>query len=255
MDSVAHLSQGSCHRLLGKLQRSLCKFCGKRLSHASSICRLWLELFGPEADTQVFADDQEKADKTKLKFFKISEAGLLDAARDSWAANVLTNNNNSWLVRLPEDIAPGNYVLRHEIIALHVASQPNGAQNYPFCFSLAVSSQGTKNPDGIPATQFYKASDPGVTFDLTRKYDSYKIPGASFAISPFCCRALVCVRHGRQTPNRTMLTGKPQLDAAPLVLRSLASVTDEARTDQSHVVGHPELGEADRCCGPTSSRS
>ncbi|KAI1139599.1 glycoside hydrolase family 61 protein [Hypoxylon sp. FL0543] len=119
----------------------------------------------------------ETADKTKLNFFKIGEAGWIDKASDLWAANVLTNNNNSWLIRIPEDIAPGNYVLRHEIIALHAAGNANGAQAYPFCFNLAIDSKGTANPAGIPATQFYKANDPGIKFDLFSHPTAYVIPG------------------------------------------------------------------------------
>lgn len=101
----------------------------------------------------------------------------MDQATDVWGATQLTNNNNSWLVRIPTDIAPGNYVLRHEIIALHASGQPNGAQNYPSCFSLAISSEGTENPDGILATEMYKADDPGILFDLFGKRDGYTIPG------------------------------------------------------------------------------
>ncbi|OTA65412.1 lytic polysaccharide monooxygenase [Hypoxylon sp. EC38] len=119
----------------------------------------------------------ETADKTKLNFFKIGEAGWIDKASDLWAANILTNNNNSWLIRIPEDIAPGNYVLRHEIIALHAAGNANGAQAYPFCFNLAIDSKGTANPAGIPATQFYKANDPGIKFDLFSHPTAYVIPG------------------------------------------------------------------------------
>ncbi|KAL7624248.1 hypothetical protein AAE478_005807 [Parahypoxylon ruwenzoriense] len=119
----------------------------------------------------------ETVDKTKLKFFKIGESGWLDQASDLWAANVLTNNNNSWLVRIPEDIAPGNYVLRHEIIALHAAANPNGAQSYPFCYNLAIDSKGTAKPDGIPAGELYGASDPGIKFDLFSHQTAYIIPG------------------------------------------------------------------------------
>lgn len=52
---------------------------------------------------------------------------------------VLTNmcvciaNNLTATVAIPSDIAPGNYVIRHEIIALHSAGQENGAQSYPQC--------------------------------------------------------------------------------------------------------------------------
>lgn len=52
---------------------------------------------------------------------------------------ILTNmcvciaNNLTATVAIPSDIAPGNYVIRHEIIALHSAGQENGAQSYPQC--------------------------------------------------------------------------------------------------------------------------
>lgn len=42
-------------------------------------------------------------------------------------------NNLTATVAIPSDIAPGNYVIRHEIIALHSAGQENGAQSYPQC--------------------------------------------------------------------------------------------------------------------------
>ncbi|KAI1851752.1 hypothetical protein JX265_010986 [Neoarthrinium moseri] len=119
----------------------------------------------------------ETVDKTKLKFFKIQEVGFIDPASDLWAANVLASNNNSWLVRIPSDIAPGNYVLRHEIIALHAAGGTNGAQAYPFCYNLAIDGTGSAKPDGIPATQFYKANDPGIKFDLFSHPTTYVIPG------------------------------------------------------------------------------
>lgn len=36
-------------------------------------------------------------------------------------------------VLIPEDIAPGDYLLRAEVIALHVASATGGAQFYMSC--------------------------------------------------------------------------------------------------------------------------
>jgi cellulase len=147
----------------------LCKFRHpQRLLHATPSC-------SNQADGT--SEPQETVDKTKLKFFKIQESGFLDVASDLWAANVLMNNNNSWLVKVPTDIAPGNYVLRHEIIALHAAGNVNGAQDYPFCFNLAIDSTGTASPDGIPATQLYKATDPGIKFDLFNHPTTYIIPG------------------------------------------------------------------------------
>lgn len=40
-------------------------------------------------------------------------------------------NGFSWNVKVPSSLASGSYVLRHEIIGLHSAGNPNGAQNYP----------------------------------------------------------------------------------------------------------------------------
>ena len=96
---------------------------------------------------------------------------------------MLLQNNLTWHVRIPLDIAPGNYVLRHEMIALHAAGNKDGAQNYPFCFSLAISSDGTKNPDGVLGTSLYKNTDPGVLYDLFTRHSTYVIPGVSAAPS------------------------------------------------------------------------
>lgn len=82
----------------------------------------------------------ETVDKTTLKWFKIDGVGLIDPTKITngyWGSDVMIANNNSWTVVIPPTIAKGNYVLRHETIALHAAGQSNGAQNYAFCFNLA----------------------------------------------------------------------------------------------------------------------
>ena len=73
--------------------------------------------------------DCERVDKTKLQFFKIAEAGVIDGLVNggTWASDALVANQSSWTVAIPTNIAAGNYVLRHEIIALHSAGEP---QNY-----------------------------------------------------------------------------------------------------------------------------
>lgn len=42
-------------------------------------------------------------------------------------------------VLIPEDIAPGDYLLRAEVIALHVASSTGGAQFYMSCCKFTSS--------------------------------------------------------------------------------------------------------------------
>ncbi|WZH46568.1 nitrate reductase NADH [Fusarium acuminatum] len=121
----------------------------------------------------------ETVDKNDLEFFKISAQGLIDMSMHSgkWAADVLVSNDFSWTVQIPADLAPGNYVLRHEIIALHGSGQPNGAQSYPQCFNLKVTGDGDLAPAGVKGTQLYKADDPGILFNLYTTPLSYKIPG------------------------------------------------------------------------------
>lgn len=121
----------------------------------------------------------ETVDKTSLDFFKISQAGLLDMTLQSgrWADDVLLSNNFQWTVQIPATLAAGNYVLRHEIIALHGAGQPNGAQNYPQCFNIQVTGGGNLSPSGVKGTALYKSNDPGVLFNLYTSSLTYTIPG------------------------------------------------------------------------------
>ncbi|KAK6723729.1 hypothetical protein SNK04_002575 [Fusarium graminearum] len=122
-----------------------------------------------------------KVDKTSLKFFKIAEAGMTSGGK--FASDDLIAAGNTWEVTVPTSIKAGNYVLRHEIIALHAAGQENGAQNYPQCFNLEVESDGTAEPAGVAGTSLYTASEKGIVFDLYNNPTSYPIPGPKMNIA------------------------------------------------------------------------
>ncbi|PLB49832.1 hypothetical protein P170DRAFT_426699 [Aspergillus steynii IBT 23096] len=118
-------------------------------------------------------------DKTELKFFKIDGVGLVDNSEvpGTWGDDQLIENDNSWLVQIPESIAPGEYVLRHELIALHGAQTEGGAQNYPQCFNLKVSGSGTDEPKGVAGTELYKADGAGIEVNIYSSISSYTVPG------------------------------------------------------------------------------
>jgi hypothetical protein len=120
--------------------------------------------------------DCESASKESLRFFKIDGAGY-DKTKGQWAADALRANGNSWLVQIPSDLKAGNYVLRHEIIALHGGSSPNGAQAYPQCMNLRVTGSGSNVPSGVPGTSLYKATDPGILFNPYVPSPNYPVPG------------------------------------------------------------------------------
>ncbi|KAH6673806.1 glycosyl hydrolase family 61-domain-containing protein [Halenospora varia] len=123
--------------------------------------------------------DCTTVDKTTLEFFKIDGVGLLDdtTVPGDWASDTLIANNNSWTVTIPSDIAPGNYVLRHEIIALHSAGTVDGAQNYPQCFNLEVTGSGTASPAGTLGTALYTETDPGIEVNIYTSLSTYVVPG------------------------------------------------------------------------------
>lgn len=77
--------------------------------------------------------DCSTVDKTSLKFFKIAEAGQTSLGagggqRGKWADDELLANNLKWTVKVPTSIKSGNYVLRHELIALHEAGTEGKAR-------------------------------------------------------------------------------------------------------------------------------
>lgn len=115
-----------------------------------------------------------------LKFVKIAASGVVNPSPvpGKWASDNLAANNNTWTVKIPSTLKAGNYVLRHEIIALHGAGSTNGAQNYPQCVNLKVSGSGTTAlPAGVTGTALYKNTDPGILFNLYVSFTSYPIPG------------------------------------------------------------------------------
>ncbi|KAF2664932.1 glycoside hydrolase family 61 protein [Microthyrium microscopicum] len=117
----------------------------------------------------------------QLKFTKIDQTGLMKPGGPSsyqFATDYLIKNNNTWEVTIPKSLKSGNYVLRNEIIALHTAGTVGGAQNYPQCFNLKVVGGGTASlPAGVPATQFYKPTTPGIVFNIAANLNSYTFPG------------------------------------------------------------------------------
>ncbi|KAM7193053.1 Glycosyl hydrolase family 61 domain containing protein [Naviculisporaceae sp. PSN 640] len=145
------------------------------------------------------SDGCASVDKHQLRWTKIdnSSPGFMNMTGGppgKWATDQLIANNNSWLVGIPSTLAPGPYVLRNEIIALHYANKEDGAQNYPNCVNLWVEPPAGKvvsvieagvnmlePTQGLPATQLYKSNDPGVSIDIYTTLRTYAIPGPTVA--------------------------------------------------------------------------
>jgi cellulase len=126
--------------------------------------------------------DCADADKTSLKWFKIDAVGLVsgDSNTGTWASDKLIADQFKWDVKIPSSIASGNYVARHEIIALHSANNVGGAQNYPQCINLEIKSSGSDVPEGVVGTELYTAQDKGIFVNIYYpgfQPDEYDMPG------------------------------------------------------------------------------
>ncbi|KAH7035728.1 glycoside hydrolase [Microdochium trichocladiopsis] len=67
------------------------------------------------------------------KWFKIFETGY-NAATKVWGNEGLNRGCGKQQLKIPSSIAPGDYLLRAETIALHAAGQAGGAQFYMTCY-------------------------------------------------------------------------------------------------------------------------
>jgi lytic cellulose monooxygenase (C1-hydroxylating) len=89
-----------------------------------------------------------------------------------WASDKLIRQNYTWTSRIPSDIRPGLYILRHELLALHDAKRSyngfsqSGAQVFPVCYNVEITGSGTVTPAGKTFPGMYSKNDPGIKIDL-----------------------------------------------------------------------------------------
>ncbi|KAI1250371.1 hypothetical protein MGN70_007424 [Eutypa lata] len=129
-------------------------------------------------------DDCSTVDKTTLKWFKIDEMGQVELGAGSgttgkWADDVLIEDGLTWTATIPASIKPGNYVLRHELIALHEGGTVGKTQMYPQCINLQVKGSGTQSPEGTLGTSLYTPTDAGINYNIynDETNPTYEIPG------------------------------------------------------------------------------
>ncbi|CAK7212283.1 hypothetical protein SCUCBS95973_001411 [Sporothrix curviconia] len=134
-------------------------------------------------------------DVNGLDWFKIWEAGLIagtgNLAEGIWYQKQFQNWDGSpdlWPVMIPATLKAGLYVVRHEILSIHIENKP---QFYPECAHLNISGPGAD----LPPTSFYKKfpgaydpDDPSLKIDIysdaMRKTYNYTIPGGPVWAGP-----------------------------------------------------------------------
>jgi cellulase len=88
-------------------------------------------------------------------------------------------------VTLPAQLKPGKYLVRQELLALHMAdtrgdqNPARGAELYPSCVQVdVVGGGGAATPDqNFDFNTGYKYDDKGIFFNIYVPFDTYTPPG------------------------------------------------------------------------------
>jgi hypothetical protein len=84
-----------------------------------------------------------------------------------WATFPGSQGVQNFTFTLPQNLRPGNYLVRPEHIGLHGAGSAGGAQFYLGCAQISVSGSGTGVPS--PTVKFpgaYKGNEPGILINI-----------------------------------------------------------------------------------------
>lgn len=107
------------------------------------------------------------ASPSSLSWFKIAERGLLSGTIETgtWFQGQFTTawdgSLAAWSERIPSGLRPGGYLVRHEIVSLHVAGRP---QFYMQCLQVEVGGVGVGEPE-----ERYLTRIPGV-WSMQRRF-------------------------------------------------------------------------------------
>ncbi|RDL32068.1 Cel1 protein [Venustampulla echinocandica] len=118
-------------------------------------------------------------DGSGKNWFKIDQMGMTapPLTGRSWGTAIVMKDL-AWTSTIPAKLAAGNYLIRHELLALH---QSNTPQFYAECAQLVVTGSGTETPSGsflatIPG--YASQNDPGIMIDIySSTATTYTCPG------------------------------------------------------------------------------
>ncbi|RKU41303.1 hypothetical protein DL546_003220 [Coniochaeta pulveracea] len=161
----------------------------------------WLHPVGPMTVWLAACGDScINVDPATVQWFKIWEAGLLsgNVPEGMWYQKQFQNWDGSpdlWPVTIPLNLKPGLYMIRHEILSIHIENKP---QFYPECAHLNVSGTGHDYPPEDHLKTFpgaYSPFDPSINIDIytdeMKNTTTYEIPGGpiwdGFAIRDKYC--------------------------------------------------------------------
>ena len=117
-------------------------------------------------------------------WFKIYQSDY-DPNEKKWCTEKLITNNGHLTVTIPSDLAPGAYLLRPELLALHQADKnPPDPQFYVGCAQIFLTSGGSAKPkDTCSIPGYVDMSLPAMTYHIWD--NSLKLPFPQFGPSVY----------------------------------------------------------------------
>jgi hypothetical protein len=113
-------------------------------------------------------------------WFKIQDEGYRNG---SWATDILATTG-AVHATVPSCLAPGEYLVRHEIVNVGNCLRVNGCQIYPSCVQVKVIGNGDVRPKELTAFPgTYTSKNILWQFNKIKKED-YKVPGPSLFECP-----------------------------------------------------------------------
>lgn len=137
--------------------------------------------YGPVLVYMAAVDDASSAVGADSAWFKVFQDTWASAGSsgsdDDWGTKDLNTCGGKMDVVIPSDLAPGDYLLRAEAIALHSASSEGGAQFYMTCYQITVTGSGTATAETVSIPGAYNASDAGILINIYQSMTTYEAPG------------------------------------------------------------------------------
>ncbi|KAF1956589.1 glycoside hydrolase family 61 protein-like protein [Byssothecium circinans] len=137
---------------------------------------------GPTIFYLAKVDDPVSNSGKGLQWFKVAEDGLDGSGK--WGVDRMIASGGWVDFTMPSCVAPGKYLLRAEIVALHSASNSGGAQFYMGCAQINISGSGSKTGQTVSFPGAYSANDAGILVSIYNAQGQpvgngqpYKIPG------------------------------------------------------------------------------
>lgn len=193
--------------------------------------------YGPVLVYMASVDDAASAEGADSAWFKVFQDTWASAGStgsdDNWGTKDLNTCGGKMDVVIPDDIAPGDYLLRAEAIALHTASSEGGAQFYMTCYQITVTGSGTAVADTVQIPGAYSADDAGIMINIYQSMSTYDAPGPTvYSGGSTKSAGAACANcESTCTPGSTTAvagTGAAATSAASSTLASAAATTTAA---------------------------